>query len=115
MTRKIDSSIFREYDIRGEVGKTLFEDDAYNIGRAFATYVLKGAKSDKIVTCYDGRISSPAIEKRLVDGIKSTGADVIRIGMGPTQCFISLFTSQTRPVELWLLARTTLRTTMVLR
>ena len=84
MTRKIDSSIFREYDIRGEVGKTLFEDDAYNIGRAFATYVLKGAKSDKIVTCYDGRISSPAIEKRLVDGIKSTGADVIRIGMGPT-------------------------------
>lgn len=81
---KINSSIFREYDIRGEVGVTLFEEDAYYIGKAFASYIIRNSANKKIAVCYDGRLSSPTLEAKLVEGLKSAGADIIRIGMGPT-------------------------------
>lgn len=81
---KINSSIFREYDIRGVVGETLFEEDAFLIGKSFASLVQKKILGKKIVVAYDGRISSTDLEKRIIEGITSTGADVIKIGLGPT-------------------------------
>ena len=36
-THRFDPTAIREYDIRGVVGKTLFPDDAYAVGRGFAT------------------------------------------------------------------------------
>ncbi len=80
----ISLSIFREYDIRGVVGKTLTEKDAFNIGRAFATLVIRSGKGNVIAVGRDGRISSPDMEKNLIDGLRAAGADVISIGLGPS-------------------------------
>ncbi|MCF4166214.1 phosphomannomutase/phosphoglucomutase [Zavarzinia compransoris] len=79
-------SILREYDIRGIVGETLHEADARALGRAFATIVARssGKAAPVIVVGRDGRVSSPMMEAALVDGMVSTGAEVIRIGTGPT-------------------------------
>ncbi|HYD70548.1 phosphoglucomutase/phosphomannomutase PgmG [Azospirillum sp.] len=76
-------TVLREYDIRGIVGKTLTEDDARAVGRAFGTMVVRqGGKT--VCTGYDGRISSPALEAALTEGLVSTGLHVLRIGLGPT-------------------------------
>jgi phosphomannomutase len=76
-------SILREYDIRGVVGKTLFEADAEAIGRGFGNLVAKNG--GKIVCVgYDGRLSSPEMEAALVKGLLEAGLEVRRIGRGPT-------------------------------
>ncbi|MGE0666337.1 MAG: phosphoglucomutase/phosphomannomutase PgmG [Sphingomonadales bacterium] len=77
------STVLREYDIRGIVGKTLSEADAYAVGRSFGTLVRR-AGGKRVCTGYDGRISSPALEAALVDGLKACGLDVLRVGLGPT-------------------------------
>lgn len=78
-------SILREYDIRGIVGETLSVQDAYTIGRTFATYVLRHSGGNKkIITCRDGRLSSPDLEQALSEGLEASGAEVVRIGIGPT-------------------------------
>lgn len=82
-TRVVDSSIFRTYDIRGVVGKTLTEEDVYLIGKAIASVVLEQGE-DQMAIARDGRYSSPALSKVLCEGILSTGCDVIDIGMVPT-------------------------------
>lgn len=83
-----EQTSLREYDIRGIVGKTLNVEDAFAIGRTFASIVLKnGGKT--VVIGYDGRVSSPSLEEALVNGAVASGADVIRIGRGPTRCCIS--------------------------
>jgi phosphomannomutase len=76
-------SILREYDIRGVIGETLGPDDAYAIGRGFATIVRQhGGK--RVCVGYDGRLSSPELADRLIQGIKDAGAIAVLIGLGPT-------------------------------
>lgn len=83
MTHTFDPTIIREYDIRGVVGKSLKEADALALGKTFGTLVQRaGGKS--IVVGRDGRISSPALEVALVEGLLSTGAVVERVGLCPT-------------------------------
>jgi phosphomannomutase len=90
-------SILRAYDIRGIVDKTINVNDAHYIGRAFGTYVVRAKSSRKqtpaftecavrvkICVGFDGRHSSPDFEAAIVEGLISTGADVIRVGRGPT-------------------------------
>ncbi|NKB44811.1 MAG: phosphomannomutase [Alphaproteobacteria bacterium] len=77
------SSILREYDIRGIVGETLHEDDAIALGQAFGSLVIEGG-GRRVCVGYDGRQSSPGMEAALVEGLKSTGLDVDRIGLGPS-------------------------------
>ncbi len=76
-------TIFRAYDIRGIVDKTLTKDVIYNIGRAIGSEA-----ADKniatIVIAKDGRTSSPYLCKPLVEGILTTGTDIIDIGTVPT-------------------------------
>lgn len=80
---KLHWSILREYDMRGVVGETLTTDDAYAIGRAFGTMVIRNM--GKTVTVgYDGRISSPEMEAAITQGLVDTGIAVIRISLGPT-------------------------------
>ncbi|HEU5046496.1 MAG TPA: phosphomannomutase/phosphoglucomutase [Rickettsiales bacterium] len=85
MSYVFHSSILREYDIRGVIGETLSADDAYAIGRAFGSFKpeWKNAKP-RIAVGRDGRLSSPALEEALIKGLKECGAEVIRIGIGPT-------------------------------
>lgn len=78
-----DSSIFRAYDIRGIVDKTLTEAGVRLIGQAVASQSLQ-AGVDQIVIGRDGRLSGPALSQALAEGIRAAGATVIDIGAAPT-------------------------------
>ena len=77
-------TILREYDIRGQIGKNLNEDDAYALGQAFGTYVHQQTGGNIICVGYDGRHSSPALCENLIKGLISTGAEVRNVHLGPT-------------------------------
>jgi phosphomannomutase len=82
-THRFDPTTLREYDIRGTVGGTLSQSDAFAIGRCLGTIVdRRGGKT--VSVGYDGRLSSPALEAALVDGLMRSGMEAIRIGRGPT-------------------------------
>ena len=83
MSHSFNPTSLREYDIRGVVGKTLGEADAYALGRSFATLVRRGG-GRRVVVGRDGRESSPVLEGELVRGLTGSGVDVTRIGLGPT-------------------------------
>ena len=75
--------IFKAYDIRGIVGKSLTVDAARAIGRALGSEARdKGLKT--IVVGRDGRLSGPDLVAALAAGITGTGTDVIDIGCVPT-------------------------------
>src|SRR3990167_9768306 len=76
-------SILREYDIRGIMGQTLFEKDAYWIGRCFG-HVVKEKAGKAIAVARDGRLSSPQLESSLMKGLCDAGLDVYHLEIGPT-------------------------------
>ncbi|GAB2665230.1 phosphomannomutase/phosphoglucomutase [Arenimonas aestuarii] len=79
----LDRSIFRAYDIRGVVGKTLNEETARLIGQAIGSVMhAQGAKA--IVVGRDGRLSSPRMADALIDGLRRAGREVFDIGEAPT-------------------------------
>jgi phosphomannomutase len=83
MPHRFHPTILREYDIRGIVGTTLFPADARALGRVFAQ-VLDQADGRRAAVGYDGRLTSPELEAELVEGLAEGGADIVRIGRGPT-------------------------------
>jgi phosphomannomutase len=83
MSHRFHPTSLREYDIRGIVGETLGEDDAEAVGRSFGT-VLRRAGGTRVAVGRDGRLSSPGLEARLIQGLTAAGIDVVRIGIGPT-------------------------------
>ena len=82
-SHKFHVSSLREYDIRGIVGETLHEADAFAIGRVFGSIVTE-AGGKTVAVGRDGRLSSPALEAALIKGLVASGAEVIAIGQGPT-------------------------------
>jgi phosphomannomutase len=76
-------SLLREYDLRGRVGQTLGDEDALALGRAVAAVARSEGRS-RLAVGYDGRLSSPALERALVEGLVSSGIVVTRLGRGPT-------------------------------
>ncbi len=78
-----DPTSLREYDIRGVVGRTLHPADAFAIGRCFGSVVAR-AGGTRVAVGYDGRLSSPELAASLVDGLKASGMEVLRVGRGPT-------------------------------
>lgn len=93
MTHQFHPTSLREYDIRGIIGETLGEADAYAIGRGFGTLIVR-AGGRCVVVGYDGRVSSPVLEAALIRGLNDSGVDAISVGMGPTPCSIM-------PSQLW--------------
>lgn len=76
-------TILREYDIRGIVGDTLSETDAFYLGRAFGSFVVaRGGKT--VCVGFDGRETSPALSAKLMDGLSACGLHVDNIGLGPS-------------------------------
>jgi phosphomannomutase len=76
---KVTASVFKAYDIRGVVGKTIDERFARHLGRAFGSQAL--AEGEKAVAVgRDGRLSGPGLVKALIAGLKSTGLDVVDLG-----------------------------------
>jgi len=82
-SHEFHSTSLREYDIRGIVGETLGEDDAYAIGRGFGTLIARDGGT-AVATGYDGRTSSPMLEAALIRGLNDAGIHAISVGMGPT-------------------------------
>jgi phosphomannomutase len=80
---RFDPTTLREYDIRGTVGRTLSEADAFAIGRCFGSLVAR-AGGLTVAVGYDGRLSSPSLEVALVKGLSASGIEAVRIGLGPT-------------------------------
>lgn len=80
---QVDRSIFKAYDIRGIVGKTLTEEAARAVGRALGTLAVREGVREMCVG-RDGRLSGPALAAALIEGIAGTGVNVRNIGMTPT-------------------------------
>ncbi|MBQ8042843.1 MAG: phosphomannomutase/phosphoglucomutase [Clostridia bacterium] len=83
---EIAKHIFRGYDIRGIYGTDLDEEVAYKIGQGFGSYISELGKTKAIVG-YDNRASSVSLEKALIDGILSTGIDIVNIGLVTTPMY----------------------------
>jgi phosphomannomutase/phosphoglucomutase len=79
MTHVLAPEIFKAYDIRGIVGRTLTVDAMRAIGRGLGTMALDAACAGIAIGC-DGRHSGPELKAALADGITSTGADAVDIG-----------------------------------
>lgn len=79
----IDASIFKAYDIRGIVGKTINENTFRLIGRAIGSEA-KDQHKLRLAVGRDGRLSSDSLTKALIDGILSSSCSVIDIGKVPT-------------------------------
>jgi len=83
MSHQFHASILREYDIRGIVGDTLTDADAYALGRSYAA-LATGEGAKRVAVGRDGRTHSSELEGALVEGLNRGGLDVVRIGMGPS-------------------------------
>ena len=79
----LSKSIFKAYDIRGIIGKTLDAGVARQIGHAFGlAAAAKGERS--VVIGRDGRLSGPELAAALAQGLQSAGVDVIDLGVVAT-------------------------------
>jgi phosphomannomutase len=94
-SHQFHESTLREYDIRGIVGDTLGEADAFAIGRVFGSIIAaQGGK--RIAVGRDGRLSSPMLEAALIKGLVASGAEVLGVGCGPTpMLYFAAFTGAT--------------------
>jgi phosphomannomutase/phosphoglucomutase len=88
----MNEHIFREYDIRGIVGKDLTDETVYDVARAIGTfYRAHGVRRASIGR--DARESSPRFRDILIRGLTETGCDVLDVGMVPTPVlYFTLFT-----------------------
>ena len=79
----LSKEIFKAYDIRGIVGKTLTPDIVESIGHALGSEALARAQKT-ICIGYDGRLSGPELAAALSRGIRKAGIDVIHLGLVAT-------------------------------
>ncbi|MDF1497984.1 MAG: phosphomannomutase/phosphoglucomutase [Patescibacteria group bacterium] len=85
---KINESIFKAYDIRGIYPTQLNEEFAYNLGRGYATFILRdNPKAKNIVIGSDMRLSSPTLKKELIRGLIESGLNVVDVGLVSTPTF----------------------------
>lgn len=80
---KINPKIFREYDIRGIVGKDLTPELVDYLGRGLGTYFRERGKK-QVVLGRDCRLSSPDFAAIITRALLSTGCSVTDLGMVPT-------------------------------
>ena len=88
---KLAPEIFRTYDVRGVVGRSLTPEVVRAIGQALGSLAMeKNAEKNAersapaFAVCRDGRLSGPELAGALIDGLLGAGADAIDIGMAPT-------------------------------
>ena len=81
----MNDKIFREYDIRGVVGKDLDNSLAFSLGKAFSVLLKReNPEAEKVSVGRDARMSSEELAAHIIKGITSTGIDVYDIGFCPT-------------------------------
>jgi phosphomannomutase/phosphoglucomutase len=79
----LPSEIFKAYDIRGIVGKSLTTDGVELIGRALGSEARARAQTDMVIG-RDGRLSGPELAAALTRGLRATGIHVIDLGQVAT-------------------------------
>lgn len=83
----MNTSIFREYDIRAVVDVDLTDEEVTTLGQAFGTF-LRDRQVTSAVLGWDSRASSPRWRDRMTEGLIKTGIHVIDIGQVTTPIFI---------------------------
>lgn len=87
----MNEHIFREYDIRGVVGKDLTDETVYTVARATGTF-FKANGANRVSIGRDARESSPRFRDIMIRGLNESGCDVLDVGMVPTPVlYFSLF------------------------
>jgi phosphomannomutase len=76
---QVHASVFKAYDIRGVVGRTIDAGFAEHLGRAFGSEAV-AAGERAVAVGRDGRLSGPALAGALITGLASTGLDVVDLG-----------------------------------
>src|SRR5258706_4458417 len=79
----VPAEIFRTYDIRGIVGRTLTPAIVRAVGRALGTLARERGHATFAVG-REGRLSGPELSDALMDGMLASGASAVDIGMAPT-------------------------------
>ncbi len=88
----MNKHIFREYDIRGVVGKDLTDEIVYDLARAIGTF-FRANGATRASLGRDARESSPRFRDLMIRGLNETGCDVLDVGMVPTPTlYFTLFT-----------------------
>lgn len=82
----MNTSIFREYDIRGIAGKDITADFAYKLGLTYAEWALAKTKKESLLISVgrDCRLTSDEYCENLIRGLREGGINVLRIGVCPT-------------------------------
>jgi phosphomannomutase/phosphoglucomutase len=80
----ISPAIFRQYDIRGIVGRDLTPEVARAVGRAYAALIAERGVRAPIAVGRDNRPSGDELRDALVGGLTECGVDVVDIGVVPT-------------------------------
>lgn len=79
----MNPEMFREYDIRGIAGKDMTEEDVVLIGKGVGTF-LRERGCSTLTVGRDCRLTSERYSEKVIEGLMSTGCDVIDIGVCPT-------------------------------
>lgn len=100
--------VFKRYDIRGKYPEELNEEFAKKLGKALGTFTERNY-SPKIVVSRDNKDTSEPLKESLIEGLRSTGSEVIDAGIGPTdyaafagkrqECISVQVTSSHMPLE----------------
>jgi len=84
--KPVKSDVFRAYDIRGVVDQDFDPEWVETLGKACGTYFQQHGYSQAVVG-RDCRHSSPEYQQRMIQGLLSTGVDVVYLPMIPTPVF----------------------------
>jgi phosphomannomutase / phosphoglucomutase len=89
----ISEKIFREYDVRGIVGKDIDNDVALSLGKAFAVFLKQTNQSaTRVSVGRDVRLSSEGLAAAVMEGMRQEGLNVVDIGVCPTPLqYFSIF------------------------
>ena len=82
----MNPEIFREYDIRGIADKDMTDEDVRMIGKGVGTYLVERGRS-KLTVGRDCRTTSDRYAEKIIEGLRSTGCDVVDLGVCPTPVF----------------------------
>jgi phosphomannomutase/phosphoglucomutase len=93
---KLSPTIFREYDIRGLVDQDLTEEAVHLVGKALGTRIRE-AGGRKAAVGRDARLSGPKFAAAMIAALRSTGVDVLDLGVVPTP--LTYFAAHTAGVD----------------
>lgn len=74
------ASFFHSYDLRGRFPEEIGEEEARRVGKAYGTFT----DAEKVLVGRDGREHAETVTGAFMDGIRSTGTDVLYAGLVPT-------------------------------